>query len=28
MTDRIQLPLTDAQLNVWLHQQIDPKAIG
>jgi hypothetical protein len=28
MTDRIQLPLTDAQLNVWLHQQIDPKATG
>ena len=28
MTDRIQLPLTDAQLNVWFHQQIDPKATG
>jgi hypothetical protein len=23
-----RLPLTDAQLNVWFHQQIDPKATG
>ena len=22
------LPLTDAQLNIWYHQQIDPKATG
>ena len=28
MTDHIRLPLTDAQLNVWFHQQIDPKATG
>ena len=22
------LPLTDAQLNIWFHQQLDPKAVG
>jgi len=28
MSSTSKLPLTNAQLSVWLHQQIDPKAIG
>jgi len=28
MSHRIRLPLTDAQLNVWFHQLLDPKATG
>ena len=23
-----KLPLTDAQLNIWFHQQLDPCAVG
>ena len=28
MAAQVRLPLTDAQLSVWFHQQIDPKAVG
>jgi hypothetical protein len=28
MTSSARLPLTDAQLSVWFHQQIDPQATG
>ena len=28
MTSDVRLPLTDAQLNIWFYQQIDPRATG